>query len=42
VDVDVALFARFVVIFFSVESVIEHRLDDPFHDYEHELVFAEN
>jgi len=42
VDVDVAVFARFVVILFTVESVIEHRLDDPFPDYEHELVFAEN
>jgi len=30
------------VILFTVESVIEHRLDDPFPDYEHELVFAEN
>jgi hypothetical protein len=42
VDVDVSVFADFVVIIFTVDPVIEPRLDDPFPDYDHELVFAEN
>jgi len=40
VDVDVAVFARFVVIFFSLEPVIGIRLDDSFPNYNHEPVFA--
>ena len=41
-DVDVSVFADFVVIIFTVDPVIEHRLDDPFPDYDHKPVFAEN